>query len=113
MAVISVIFFLNDNKLSSHMDQISEHINYSNEKNHSYDQMRKIIVNLGSKKCENNNNSTCQLSCLQNFLLVNIVDTLEIFVLNVDHESDTRKKTYIFSKIIINIIFLFFTCNVW
>ena len=45
-----IIFFLNYNKLSSHMDQISEHINYSNHKMYSYDQMRKIIANLGIKK---------------------------------------------------------------
>ena len=32
------------------MAQISEHINYSNHKIHSYYQIRKIIVNLGIKK---------------------------------------------------------------
>ena len=50
MAGIIVIFFLDDNKLSSHMAQISEHINSSDQKINSYDQMRKIIVNLGSKR---------------------------------------------------------------
>ena len=51
MAGVIVIFVLNDKKLSSHMVQISEHINSSNSKIHSYYQMRKIIVNLGNKKC--------------------------------------------------------------
>ena len=54
MAVIIVIFFLNDNKLSSHVSQISEHINSSNQKNHSYDQMVKVIVNLGINKDKKN-----------------------------------------------------------
>ena len=30
-----------------------EHINYTNHKIHSYDQMRKLIVNLGSIKSDN------------------------------------------------------------
>ena len=43
---VSLLFFvLDDNKLSSHMAQISEQINYSNKKIHSYDQISKIIVN--------------------------------------------------------------------
>ena len=50
MTGIIVIFFLKDNKLSSNMDQISEHINSSNNKIHSYDKISKIILNLGSKK---------------------------------------------------------------
>ena len=55
MAGITV-FFLSDKTMSSHMDQISENINYSNHKIHSYDQMSKIVVNLGSKKCEDKKN---------------------------------------------------------
>ena len=51
MAGIIGIFDLNVNKLSSHMPQISEYINSSNKKNHSYDQMIKMIFILGSKKC--------------------------------------------------------------
>ena len=35
------------------MAQISENITSSNHKIYSYDQMRKIIVNLGSKNFEN------------------------------------------------------------
>ena len=40
------------------MAHISEHINSQNQKIHSYDKMSNIIVNLGSKKGENKNNST-------------------------------------------------------
>ena len=36
-----------------HIYQISEHTNSSNNKIYSYDQMRKIIVNLCSKKGKN------------------------------------------------------------
>ena len=73
---VSLLFFvLNDKKLSSHMAQISEHINSLHQKIYSRDQMIKIIVNLGSNKCEDNNNSTCQLNHLQNSLLMSIVDT--------------------------------------
>ena len=66
---VSLLFlFLNDKKLSPHIDQISEHINYSNQKIYYHDQMIKVIVKLGIKKCKNNNNSTCQLNYIQNFL---------------------------------------------
>ena len=75
---VSLLFFvLNDNKLSSYMAQISKHINSSNHKIYSYDQISKIIVNLGSKKCEDNNSSIFQLNHLQNYPLVIIVDTPE------------------------------------
>ena len=50
MSGIFVIFFLNYKRLSSHLSHISEHINYSNNKIHSYDQIIKIIVNLGINK---------------------------------------------------------------
>ena len=73
-------FVLNDKKLSSHIDQISEHINYSNQKIHSYDQMRKMIVNLGSKKYENRNDPTCQLYHLQNLSLLSIVNNPAYFI---------------------------------
>ena len=66
MAGINVIFVFNDIKLSSCMAQISEHISSSNHKIHSYNQMSKMIINLDSNKSKNNNNFTCQLSCLQN-----------------------------------------------
>ena len=48
------------------MHQIIQHNNYSNNKINSHDQMRKIIVNLGSKKWKNYNNSTWNLNHLQN-----------------------------------------------
>ena len=73
------------------MDQISEHINSSNQKIHSYDQMRKNIVNLGSNTCEDNNKSTRQLNHLQNSLLMNIVDTPENDVSNFYRKLDKRK----------------------
>ena len=91
MAGIIVIFVLNYKQLSSHMDQISEHINSSNNKIHSYDQMSKIVVNLVSKKCENNNNSTCQLIRIQKFLLMSTFDTPAKDVPNVDRKSYMRK----------------------
>ena len=66
MAGIIVIIVLNNKKLSSHISQISGHINSLNHKFHSYDQTRKMIFNSGIKKFENNNNSTCQLIRPQN-----------------------------------------------
>ena len=44
---------------------------------HSYDQMIKIVVNLGSNKYKNNYYYTFQLRSLQNSLLISIVDTPE------------------------------------
>ena len=73
----SLLIFLNNKKLSSNMVQISEHINSSNHKIHSYDQMREIIVNLGSNKGKNNNNNSPQLTCLQSSLLTSIVENLK------------------------------------
>ena len=67
----------------------SEHINYSNQKMHSYDKMIKMIVNLGSNKCKNNNNPTCQLSHINNFLLLSIVGTPEKDSPNVDFGNQT------------------------
>ena len=79
---MSLLFFvLKNKKLSSHMDQIGEHINSSNHKSHSHYQMRKIIVNIGNKKCKNKNNSTCQLTRLHNLILMSIVDTLKKYFL--------------------------------
>ena len=60
------------------MAQISEHINSSNQKIHSYDQMSRIIVNLGSKKVKNNNNPYTQLTYLHNSLLMSIYKHLKI-----------------------------------
>ena len=66
------------------MSHISEEINSSNKKIHAYDQIIKMIVKLGSKKCEDNNNSTCQLIRLQNLLFMNIYDPPEKYLPNVD-----------------------------
>ena len=62
------------------MVQISEQNNSSNQKIHSYDQMSKIIVNLGITKYKNNNNSTRQFRCLHNLLLMSIVNTHEKYL---------------------------------
>ena len=58
------------------MSQISEHINSSNHKIYSYDQMSKM------RKQE-------QLSI--EFLLMIFVDTPENYLSNVDHKLDMRK----------------------
>ena len=91
MADIIVIFFNQRQKLPSHMDKISKHINSSNNKIHSYDQMSKMIVNLGNKKFENNNNSTFKLRSLKHSLLMIIVNTPEKYVPNVDQKLYMRK----------------------
>ena len=77
------------------MAQISEHINYSYHKIHSYDQMSKIIVNFGSKKGENNENSSRQLIHIHNSLLMIIFDIPTKYLSNVNRKSDMRKvRTY-------------------
>ena len=53
--------------------------------------MSKIIVILGSKKCNNNNNSIFQLKHLQNLLLMSIIETSEKDVSNVDRKLYKRK----------------------
>ena len=73
------------------MAHISEHINSSNHKIHSYVQMRKMIVNLGSNKGKNNESSYCQLTHLHNSLLISIIDTSENYLSNVDRKYDMRK----------------------
>ena len=59
---VSLLFFINEKKLSSHMDQISEPINSSNHNILYHDHMVKIIVNLSNNKCGNNNNSTVHIN---------------------------------------------------
>ena len=53
--------------------------------------MRKIIFNLGSKKYEDNKNSTCKLNYLQNSLLMSIVDNPEKNVSTFNRKIDKRK----------------------
>ena len=62
---------------SSHMAQISQHNNYTNHQIHDYDKMRKMIVNLGSKRVDNNDNSSTKIYCVQNSLIMRIFDTPE------------------------------------
>ena len=88
---VSLLFFLNNKKSSSHVDQISKHINSSNQNIHSYEQMIKIIVNLLCNKCKNNNTSYFQLTRIQNYLFVSTIDTLEKDLSNVESKSDMRK----------------------
>ena len=77
------------------MDQVSENINYTNHKIHSYDQMRIMVVNLGGKKVDDYKKSSTKLSCPQNSLLMIIVDTTEKGLYNVEGKSDTSKvRTY-------------------
>ena len=66
------------------MDQGSEKVSSSKFRIHSYDQMRKLIVNLGSNKFKDNNNSTCQLNHFQHLLLMSIVNTPEKDLSNFD-----------------------------
>ena len=73
------------------MSQISEHINSTNNKIHSCDQMSKIIVNLGSKKGDNNDNSSTQLSCPNNSLLMRIVYTSTKDLTNIEGKADKIK----------------------
>ena len=68
--------------------------------------MIKMIFNLGSKKCENNDTSTFQLTRLHNLSFISIVDTPKNYVSNIDSEIRHEKSTYIFSKVIVNIILL-------
>ena len=56
------------------MYKISQHINYSNQKIHYYDQIRKMIVNLGSNKGDKNDDSSPKLTHLHNILLMSIFD---------------------------------------
>ena len=86
------MFFINDKKLSSHMAQISEHINSSNHNIHYYDQMGKMIINLGNIKCKNNNNnSKFHINHVQKYLLMSIVDTPGKYVPYIDSKLDRRK----------------------
>ena len=59
------------------MDQISQHINYTNHYIHSYDQISKRVVNLGSNKGDNNDRCDPQFSCLYSSLLMRPVETYE------------------------------------
>ena len=53
--------------------------------------MRKMIVSLGIKKGENNDNSGLLINRLQDSLLMIIVDTSEKYFSDVESKTDTRK----------------------
>ena len=69
------------------MSQISENINSSNHKIHYCDQIIEMVVNLGSKKGQNNYISSLQITRLQNSLLMSIFDTPKIYLSNVEGKS--------------------------
>ena len=91
MAGFFVILVLNENKISSHTTHISQHINYQNYKIISHDHTIKIIVDVGNNKCDNNYNSSPQLSTLNNSLLMRIVDTSENDLSHVEGKAVKRK----------------------
>ena len=70
---------------------MSKHINYSNQKNHYYYQIIKLIVNFCSNKGENKYNSSPQLTRLHNSLLMIIFDNPEKYLSNVEKKSDMKK----------------------
>ena len=55
-------FVINEKKLSSHIYHISKNVKYSTQKINSYDQMIKIVLNLGIKKDDKNNYSYTKLT---------------------------------------------------
>ena len=73
------------------MDQVSEHMNSSNPKIHSYDQMIKMVVNVGSKETKNKDNSSPQLTDIENSLRMSIFDTPEKDLSNVNGKYDMIK----------------------
>ena len=85
-----VFLVIMEKKLSSHMDQIREHIS-SSILNKSCDQMRRMVVNLCSNKFENNENSSLQLTHIHNSLLIIIVDNPEKYLSNIGEKYDMRK----------------------
>ena len=91
MAGLIEIFVLDDKKLSSHMYQISQHINTTNRKLHSYNQMSRKIVNLGVKKVDKNDNLFPKVMNIQNYLLMRIIYTSKKYVSNGEGNLLTRK----------------------
>ena len=74
------------------MDQISQKFHSSNHKTHSYDQMRKMIVNLGIKKGNKNDNSSIKINNLQNTLIMSIFDTPEKYLSHGEGNSPSLLK---------------------
>ena len=77
------------------MDQIGEHINSSNRKIYSYDQMSKMIFNSGSNKVKIKDNFFPQLTHLQNSLLMSIFNTPERDLSNFDGKTDMRNYVHL------------------
>ena len=50
-----------------------------------------MVVNLGSNKCENNKNSSPQVTHIHNSLLIIIFDDTENYLSNIDERYDMRK----------------------
>ena len=61
MAGVTVIFILNNKKLSFHMAQITEQNNSLNHMIHSNDQRIKKIVNLGLRKAQTSSDPISKL----------------------------------------------------
>ena len=78
-------------RLSSNIYQIIQHINTTNHKIHSDDQIRKMIVNLGSKKGDKNDDTSPKIMDQHNDLLLDIVETPERDVSHGEGNSHTRK----------------------
>ena len=91
MAGLIGFLVLNRKILSSHMYHISQTINTTNQKIHSHDQMIKMIVNLGSKKDDKNDDSSPKIINLHNTLLMCIVDATENDLLHGEGKSVIRK----------------------
>ena len=83
MTGITVILVFNNNKLSSHIDQISEQIITLNKNKNYHDQMFKMIVNLSIKKGKNKEISSTELTCLHNSLIMSTIHTPEKGLSNV------------------------------
>ena len=75
------------------MAQISEHMNKSNHKIHSYCQISKMIANIGSKKGENNIPplANCELTRLHISIQMIIVNNPEKCLSNIYGKYDTIK----------------------
>ena len=91
MAGFIAIFVLNYKKLSSNMAQTSQQIDYKNQETYYYDKTSKMIVNLGSKKCDKNNDSSSKITCLNNSLLLIIVDNPGKYLSHSEGKAVTSK----------------------
>ena len=73
------------------MAQIREHINSKNHNFHPYNQIKKMIVNLGINEGDNNYNSSSQFSCQHNLLLMSIFETSEKGLSHIKGKAVTRE----------------------